>query len=64
MNPLELKEKAPQWPAVAAAGGWRSLSYLGYVDLADAVSRDMSKLNEETDPLSGDEKEEKAHRRG
>ena len=37
--------------------------YLGYVDLEDDASRDMSNLLGETDPLADDEQEETVHRR-
>ena len=61
--PQELKEKVPQWPAVATVEVWRSLSFPEYVDLADDVARDTPALLAQTAPLSGDEKEKKVHRR-
>ena len=51
----ELKNKGSQWPAVMGVGCWRSLSFLGYVDIARDVERDMSKLLVGTEDLSEDE---------
>ena len=54
----ELKTKGPQWSAIATLGEWRSLAFKGYIDLTQELSRDMSKLLAETDPiLSVDERE-------
>ena len=50
----ELKEKGSQWPTIATLGDWRSLAFHGYVDIADDLARDMSKLlAEDVDLASG-----------
>ena len=57
----ELKETGSKRAIVATLGDWKSLAFLGYVDLTDSVEQDMAKLLVETDPPSD---EEKVHRRG
>ena len=51
----ELKEKGSQISAIATVGEWRSLAFLGYVDTALDVARDMSKLLIETEELTDEE---------
>ena len=51
----ELKERGSQWPVVASIGEWRSLAFMGYIDIAKDVARDMSKLLIECEALSDDE---------
>ena len=51
----ELKERGCQWPIVASLGEWRSLAFMGYIDIAKDVARDMSKLLIEREQLSDDE---------
>ena len=51
----EIKERGCQWPIVASLGEWRILAFMGYIDIAKDVSRDMSKLLIECDQLSDDE---------
>ena len=51
----ELKERGCQWPIVASLGEWRSLAFMGYIDIAKDVARDMSKLLIECEQLSDDE---------
>ena len=50
----ELKETGSQWAASATLGGWKSLAFLGYVDLTDEVERDMAKLLIETYQVDSD----------
>ena len=50
----ELKETGSQWAAIATLGDWKSLAFLGYVDLADEVGRNMAKLLIETDQADSD----------
>ena len=49
-----LKTRGSQCSTVSTIGEWRSLSFLGYVDLADELDRDMPKLPSETDELESD----------
>ena len=51
----ELKERGCQWPIVASLGEWRSLAFMGYLDIARDVARDMSKLLVECEQLSDEE---------
>ena len=51
----ELKEKGSQISVIATVGEWRSLAFLGYVDTALDVARDMSKLLIETEELTDEE---------
>ena len=51
----ELKERGCQWPIGASVGEWRSLAFMGYVDIANDVARDMSKLLVEYEQLPDDE---------
>ena len=57
-----LKETGSQRAAIATIGDWKSLDFLGYVDLADSVEQDMAKLLIEIDPLDSDV--EQVHRWG
>ena len=50
-----MKEKGAQWPIVASVGEWRSLAFMGYVDISLDVARDMAKLLIEREELSEDE---------
>ena len=45
----ELKTRGSQWSAILSLGEWRSLAFLGYVDLTPELDRDTSKLLLETD---------------
>ena len=45
----ELRETGSQWAAIATLGGWKSLAFLGRVDLTDEVYRCMAKLLIETE---------------
>ena len=40
----DLKESGAQWPIVASAGNWKSLSFRLYVDLPDELTASMAKL--------------------
>ena len=51
----ELKERGNQWPVIASIGEWRSLAFMGYVDVAKDVAQEMSKLLMECETLSDDE---------
>ena len=51
----ELEEKGPQISVIATVGEWRSLAFLGYVETALDVARDMSKLLIETEELTDEE---------
>ena len=51
----ELKTTGSQWPTVAAAGCWQSLSFKGYIDLTADVAREMSKLLAESFASDSDE---------
>ena len=53
----ELKEKGSQWPIIASIGEWRSLAFMGYIDIAQDVAKAMSKLLIECEQLSDDEDE-------
>ena len=46
-----MKSSGSQWPTAATLGEWRSLAFRGYLGLTDELSRDMSKLLAETDPI-------------
>ena len=51
----ELKERGCQWPIVASIGEWRILAFMSYIDIAEDVAKEMSKLLIERDPLTDDE---------
>lgn len=51
----ELKERGCRWPIVASVDEWRSLAFMGYIDISNDVARDMSKLLIECEQLSDDE---------
>ena len=51
----ELKEMGSQISAIATVGEWRPLAFLGYVDTALDVARDMPKLLIETEALTDEE---------
>ena len=61
-GPHGLEATESQWSDVATVGCWRPLDFAGYVDLAEDVDRDMSRLLAETDPVGSDD--EKVHRLG
>ena len=49
-----LKTKGSQWSTVAPLGEWRSLRFLGYVDLTPELDRDLSNLSIETEDIDAD----------
>ena len=51
----ELKERGCQWPIDASVGEWRILAFMGYIDIANDVAKEMSELLIEVDALSDDE---------
>ena len=51
----EPKAKGYQISVIATVGEWRSLAFLGYVDTALDVARDMAKLVIETEELTDEE---------
>ena len=53
-TPHGIKEKGQKWPVVSILGDWRSLAFLGYVDLAQDVDRDTPNLLAETDQSDSD----------
>ena len=57
----ELKTKGSQRSTVISMGEWRSLAFLGYVDITPELDRDMAKLLMETDDLVSDLEPEVGH---
>ena len=54
----ELKAKGAQWPTIATLGDWRSLACRVYVDIANDIDRDISKILEEEVACAADEDEQ------
>ena len=52
-----MKESGDQWLIVAAAGNWKGLSFMPYVDLSDEVADGIAQLFIESYNFNSDKEE-------